>query len=418
MKKNLSVLLLMFGVIAANAQDIVAPEPIDTIEAKITPQAIEARIAQMRMGDFVVTTKPGTEVKIEQLRHEFLFGTAVANQVVATDEKAMSPQDRQRYIQTLSENFNYAVHENALKWYDCEKEPNKVDYATADKIWDICNELNIPMRGHCIFWEKDEFVQPWLKNLNNEDLRMAVKRRAIDMMTHFKGRITEYDLNNEMIHGDFFRRRLGYGIVNEMAYMSLSANPDAQFFVNDYGILVDGGFNASAYISQIDNLIKSGVPISGIGCQAHPATRIKNPMSPFIVQRGLDRLAKFNLPIKITEAFFGSEGEESMAQEMQTILPIYFAHPNVEAIVFWGFWEGTHWNPRSALWRNNWTHTPQGVAYRDLVFNKWWTRAQGKADGKGVYRTRAFYGDYLVTVNGKSQKVTLSKKDKEVVVTF
>lgn len=86
--------------------------------------------------------------------------------------------------------------------------------------------------------------------------------------------------------------------------------------------------------------------------------------------------------------------------------------------MFWGFWEGTHWNPRSALWRNNWTPTPQGVAYRDLVFNKWWTRAQGKADGKGVYRTRAFYGDYLVIVNGKNQKVTLSKKDKEVVVTF
>lgn len=129
----------MLGVITANAQDIVAPEPIDTTKAKITPQAIEARIAQMRMGDIVVTTKPGAEVEIEQLRHKFLFGTAVANQVVATDE---------------------------------------------------------------------------------------------------------------------------------------------------------------------------------------------NAMSPFIVPRGLDRLAKFNLLIKITEGFFCSEGEESMAQEMQTILPIYFAHPS------------------------------------------------------------------------------------------
>ena len=60
----------------------------------------------------------------------------------------------------------------------------------------------------------------WLKKLNNDQLRAAVHRRAIGVTKHFKGRISEFDLNNEMVHGDFFRRRLGYGIINEMAYMA------------------------------------------------------------------------------------------------------------------------------------------------------------------------------------------------------
>jgi GH35 family endo-1,4-beta-xylanase len=34
------------------------------------------------------------------------------------------------------------LHENTLKWYDCEKEPGVVDYSMADMIWEICREYN------------------------------------------------------------------------------------------------------------------------------------------------------------------------------------------------------------------------------------------------------------------------------------
>jgi len=213
--------------------------------AKLTAAAINARISELRKGTLIIKTKPGVEVKIQQLRHEFLFGTAIANQLVATDESAMSPQDRKMYLKILAENFNYAVHENALKWYDCEKALGVVDYSAADQIWEICHDLNIPMRGHCIFWEKDKYIMAWLRELNNDELRAAVTRRALDVTAHFKGRISEFDLNNEMINGDFFRRRLGYGIVNEMAWLAKAGNPDIVLFVNDYGILADNGFNAN-----------------------------------------------------------------------------------------------------------------------------------------------------------------------------
>ena len=84
----------------------------------------------------------------------------------------------------------------------------------------------------------------------------------------------------------------------------------------------------------------------------------------------------------------------------------------------WGFWEGDHWQPHTAMWKKDWSPTPQALAYRDLVFNQWWTQITGKADLNGDFKADAFYGDYIVTSNGKTKNVTLSKKDKSVRVVY
>jgi endo-1,4-beta-xylanase len=76
------------------------------------------------------------------------------------------------------------------------------------------------------------------------------------------------------------------------------------------------------------------------------------------------------------------------------------------------------WRPNAALWKKDWSITPTGRAYRDLVFNKWWTKTSGKADKNGTFKTHAFYGDYIITSNGHKKKVTLSKKDKSIQANF
>jgi endo-1,4-beta-xylanase len=388
------------------------------VSAELTPSAINARIRELRMGEISVATAPGASVEIRQVRHEFKFGTAIASSVAEQSTNAMSAQDRQIYLAVLKDNFNYAVHENALKWYACEPAKDAVDYSIADRIWEICNSLNIPMRGHCIFWEREGFNADWLKELNNDELRRRVIGRAISVTSHFKGRISEFDLNNEMVNGDFFRRRLGYGVINEMAFAAKAGNPDVSLYVNDYGILVDGNYNAEAYITQIANLLSNGVPINGIGCQGHNITGAATTPKRF--QRTLNRLAEFGLPIKITECLIkADEGkEEEAAKLLRTYFPICFAHPKVEAILMWGFWAGDHWQPKTAMWKKDWTPTPQALAYRDLVFNQWWTRVSGKADANGEYKAGAFYGDYVITSDGKARNVTLSRKDKSIRVVF
>jgi GH35 family endo-1,4-beta-xylanase len=415
-------LILLFSIVCIFTTNLCFAA--DDISAKVTEDAINKRISEIRKGEIIVKTKPGAEVEVKQLKHEFLFGTAVTNDLAEKSENAMSDKDRKMFLKVLEENFNYAVHENALKWYDTEVEYKKVDYYLADRIYELCEELNIPMRGHCVFWAKDDFAMDWLKELNNDELRGAVIRRATDVAKHFKGRIDEFDLNNEMINGDFFRRRLGYGIINEMAWAVKASNPNVKLYVNDYGILVENGFNRGPYMVQIENLLANGVPIDGIGCQAHFVTSSKNNSGPTAattsehVQKTLDRLAKFGLPIKITECLVRADTEEGKAEELSRFFRLCFAHPSVEAIIMWGFWEVGHWIPKSAMWKEDWTPTKQALAYRDLVFKEWWTETAGSADKNGVFKTDAFYGDYSITSNDKTKKVTLSKKDKSIEISF
>jgi hypothetical protein len=113
-----------------------------------------------------------------------------------------------------------------------------------------------------------------------------------------------------------------------------------------------------------------------------------------------------------------SQEEELRATEIVDYYKICFAHPAVEGIVMWGFWEGANWIPVSSLYKRDWSPTPSAAAYQNLIFKEWWTKVTGKAGKKGDFSTPAFYGKYKVTVNGVSKEVDLSKANGKVIVDF
>ncbi len=386
------------------------------VSAKLKPEAIETRIRRHRMGELVVKTRPGAEVKIEQLRHEFWFGTAISNSMAPGGyRRRMSQADLAKYKEVLAANFNSAVHENALKWHSCERTATGgFDYSVAEGIYKWAAANDMKMRGHCIFWCTDRHVQDWVKKLDKDALRKVVERRARDVTSRFKGRIEEFDLNNELTFGNFYRRNLGDAIIKDMADWAKQGNPRALLYLNEQGSLASGGRNADKYVTLIKKTLGQGAKIDGIGCQGHFGGMFDSGK----VQSTLDRLAQFDLPIKITEYDFNTSDEQAKAKHLRDFYTICFAHPAVEGILMWGFWEGAHWRPGAALWKRDWSETPAAKAYRDLVFNKWWTKQSGKADSDGIYRTRAFYGKYSVESQGKKQQVTLQKHKGIETLTF
>ena len=82
----------------------------------------------------------------------------------------------------------------------------------------------------------------------------------------------------------------------------------------------------------------------------------------------------------------------------------------------WGFWEGAHWRPKAALWNRDFTPRPAALKYRELVFDRWWTRWEGTADAKGECRVRAFYGRHLVEAGSAIREITLAKAAGKVEV--
>ncbi|MGB4293146.1 MAG: endo-1,4-beta-xylanase [Bacteroidales bacterium] len=386
---------------------------------------INDSIAKYRQGIIVVKAKPGSSVKIEQLRHEFWFGCAISNGLAGN---SWSEETKRMYREKFLENFNAAVTENALKWANMEQRRGEVNYMVVDMILGWCEANGIPLRGHNLFWGIPQFIQPWVKELNDDELTQVIKDRAETIAAKYRGRFAEYDLNNEMIHGNYYEERLGPEITKEMARWIHNGDPNAKLWLNDYDILT--GVKLADYMAHIRMLLRQGVPISGIGVQGHLHAETFDRKQ---LQRALDSLAIFGLPIRITEFNMPGqrskyyrekintmtpEEEELKAKELVDYYRICFAHPAVEGILMWGFWEGANWIPVSSLYRRDWTLTPAANAYRDLIFREWWTNITGKTGRDGSFSTKAFYGKYRVTVNGSSREIELRKAEGRATVVF
>ncbi len=384
----------------------------------------EKSIAKIRKGDLVVAARPGASVKVEQLSHEFWFGCAISNGLAGS----MPESDLIQYKQKFLLNFNSAVTENAVKWGNMERVRGQVNYSIIDSILKWTEENHIPLRAHNLFWGIPQFVQPWVKELNDADLRKTLQNRAESVTARYKGRFAEYDLNNEMVHGNYYQDRLGPGITRDMAQWAHNGDPDAKLFLNDYDILT--GNRLADYMAQIRQLLKEGVPVAGIGVQGHlhgstfDRTQLRNALDSLAIFHLPVRITEFNMPGQRSEFYINKvtrmtpEQEALKAAEIVDYYTICFAHPAVEGILMWGFWEGANWIPVSSLYRRDWSPTPAAEAYHNLIYRTWWTSESGIIGNTGKYLTRAFYGKYRITVDGKVKEVDLTKAKGSVIVDF
>lgn len=379
-----------------------------------------------RQGTLVIEAPAGSTVTVRQQRHEFWFGAALANGIF---DGTAAAEDVARYKEAFLENFNSAVTENALKWLSMQPTADPANYATVDAILDWTDAHEIPLRGHNIFWGVHWWVQPWLKQLDDATLHATLEDRAIDIATRYRGRFAQYDLNNEMIHDNYYADRLGEGITLEMSNWVMGIDPSAKLFLNDYDILT--GKKLDTYVEHIRTLLDEGVAVAGIGVQGHLHGETFDPAA---LRHALDVLAQFDLPIVITEFNFPGQRsrfqrnpkdnpmtpaeEAAKARAITDYYRICFAHPAVEGILMWGFWAGDNWIPASSLYRRDWSPTPALEAYRDLVYGEWWTTAQLPVGSDGRVSLPAFFGRYTVEVGDETRAVELRRAEGSATVRF
>ena len=386
---------------------------------------IDRSIAEIRKGELTVKAAKGDLITIEQVRHQFWFGCAISNNAFSG---SMPENDLRQYKEKFLANFNSAVTENAVKWGNMERLKGQVSYTLVDAILEWTTENDIPLRGHNVFWGISNYVQQWLKDMDDQELEQTLQNRAETLAARYKGRFAEYDLNNEMIHGNYYEDRLGPDITKRMAQWMHNSDPAANLYLNDYDITT--GNKLPEYMAHIRTLLGQGVPIAGIGIQGHLHTETFDRDE---LKRSLDSLAQFNLPVVVTE--FNIPGqrskyyrdrtltmtEEEEAQNAVELVDFYricFAHPAVKGIIMWGFWEKANWIPVSSMYRADWTPTPTADAYRELIFDTWWTKASGKANSKGIFTTNAFYGRYKITAGSDTRIVDFNPKTDRLVVDF
>jgi len=294
---------------------------------------------------------------------------------------------------------NTAVHENALKWAACEPQRDVQTYGLLDLIlnWGSANDIRI--RGHTIFWGREIYLQDWVEALSNPELFEEIRERVFDLLPRYQGQISEYDVNNEMLNLRYFRDRLGESIVDSMFTWAHSADPNAILYLNEYGILSANSVND--YVTMINALLARGLPVGGIGIQAHFFTANMDDGDDLFdacrIWNILDTLAQFDLPIKITEFDLSAPTDTTQARWLETLYKAAFAHPAVSGILMWGFWAGAHWRPNTAIFRTDFSPKPAATVYRNLVYDQWWTDTTAVTDSLGEVEIRSFYGRHLIT---------------------
>ncbi len=139
-----------------------------------------------------------------------------------------------------------------------------------------------------------------------------------------------------------------------------------------------------------------------------------DPSGPCIQE--LD-LAQKKLPGQRSEFYedktlkLSEEGEVQKAKEIADYYRICFAHPAVEGILMWGFWEGANWIKASSLYKRDWSPTPALKTYQDLIFGEWTTSLSLTLDENGEAAVPAFYGDYKISSGQEALYVSLKKKE-------
>ena len=243
----------------------------------------------------------------------FNIGVAVNTRSLRGDDSAL-----------LVKEFNSITPENDLKIGPVHPTEGQYNWRNGDEIVAFAQRNNLKVRGHNLVWHYESQTPKWIfrdKDGNQASKELVLQRlkdHIFTVVNRYKGKIYAWDVANEVISDkpdEYLRPSDWYKICGEdfiiKAYQwAHEADPNALLFYNDYNEI------DATKREKIHRLVKSlkdaGVPIHGIGMQAHWAI---NEPSRAQLDSTIKRFADLDLQIHITELDISVYPKEHNARE-------------------------------------------------------------------------------------------------------
>ena len=215
------------------------------------------------------------------------------------------------YQGTLLNEYNSMTADYEMKFDITEPQQGTFDYGPGDYIVGFAAQHHMRMHGHNFIWH--QALPAWVVNFQGDSLAWEnlFKTHIETEATHYKGEVASWDVVNEALRddngtlrnkdvnpgdGSIWCRHLGPDYVARAFQYAHEADPNALLFYNDYG-QEWGGPKLDSMISMINQFIKRGIPISGIGMQMHIDINVDTAG----ITSALKRLAATGLKIHISE---------------------------------------------------------------------------------------------------------------------
>ena len=87
-------------------------------------------------------------------------------------------------------------------------------------------------------------------------------------------------------------------------------------------------------------------------------------------------------------------------------MTVIFSYPNETAFILWGSFEGIDEKHAAELFDAQGQLTKVGKAWREMVFNRWWTQAHTVTAANGTGTVQGYHGDYEVTASREGSAAT------------
>ncbi|WP_199613875.1 endo-1,4-beta-xylanase [Paenibacillus alkalitolerans] len=290
----------------------------------------------------------------EAFKQHFLIGAAVNPMTL----------DTQREL--LTHHFNSVTAENEMKFERLHPSEDQYTFDDANRLVEFAKANGMGVRGHTLVWHNQ--TPQWVfedrngSAVDRETLLARMKSHIETVVTRYKGSIYAWDVVNEAVSdksGELLRTSkwldiAGEDFIAKAFEYAHAADPGAQLFYNDYNESVPE--KREKIYTLVKSLKEKGVPIHGIGLQAH--WNLEHPTIDDI-REAIERYASLGMKLHITEldvsvfrhddrrtdlAAPNDEMLERQAERYKQFFQLFKEYSDhIKSVTFWGAADDYTW---------------------------------------------------------------------------
>jgi endo-1,4-beta-xylanase len=267
--------------------------------------------------------------------------------------------------------FNSLTPENVMKMGPIHPKENVYNWEPADEIINFAAQNGMKVRGHALCWHNqtpDWFFIDAKGNLVTKKVLLArMKDHITAVVSRYKGKVYAWDVVNEAVpdttnsiyRASKFYKIIGPEFIEKAFEYAHEADPSALLFYNDYD--TEKKPKQDKIVTLLKGLIEKGVPIHGVGLQAHWS--LFEPTEKEL-EESITRFASLGLKVQITELdvsvyqkineqvnvkfkgenLFTPEMSQKQAQHYKMIFEVFRKHKSlISGITFWNLSDKSTW---------------------------------------------------------------------------